>query len=330
MAARNRRTPSFCASPKPTGCSKGSICRCWGDDLQPDRLVTAEDLARWPGLPAFYGDDMLLPSGKTPAYLGQARAILIYTTSPDSTLPNWKFREETIKFGAVTGPLEAIPGAASRYVRVRAINRSTTIALQPEGHANLPGIDEKHLPVWPEGREGDKLDQEGMRYGGQIADEMHNPPADWLVMSRRYTTHRSIPRRWSRTTPTAGSTRRRKPASGGADPVAAGSGRRDAAHAGQAQPPVKQLILHPCYTVGYGSKDHHNFPYYGAVAAMYGDGHPVRLANDRFEQFQTALKRHAFDMNYRIAVNRQTGVMQSFLGDMTADGGGRSNFTLRW
>ncbi|HEB0142933.1 TPA: xanthine dehydrogenase family protein molybdopterin-binding subunit, partial [Serratia marcescens] len=37
--------------------------------------------------------------------------------------------------------------------------------------------------------------------------------------------------------------------------------------------------------------------------------------------------RHAFDMNYRIAVNKQTGVMQSFLGDMTADGGGRSNFT---
>jgi hypothetical protein len=36
---------------------------------------------------------------------------------------------------------------------------------------------------------------------------------------------------------------------------------------------VKQLILHPCYTVGYGSKDHYNFPYYGAVAAMYGDGH---------------------------------------------------------
>lgn len=53
----------------------------------------------------------------------------------------------------------------------------------------------------------------------------------------------------------------------------------------------------------------------------------MRLANDRFEQFQTALKRHAFDMNYRIAVNKQTGVMQSFLGDMTADGGGRSNFT---
>ncbi|MFW2732209.1 hypothetical protein ACN6Q6_19790, partial [Acinetobacter baumannii] len=46
----------------------------------------------------------------------------------------------------------------------------------------------KHLPVWPEGREGGKLDQEGMRYTGMIADELANPPADWLVMSRRYTT----------------------------------------------------------------------------------------------------------------------------------------------
>ena len=38
-----------------------------------------------------------------------------------------KFREETIKYGAVTGPLERDPGSF-RYVRVGAINRSTTIA----------------------------------------------------------------------------------------------------------------------------------------------------------------------------------------------------------
>lgn len=56
--------------------SEGVDLSLLGDDLQPDRLVTAEDLAR-DGLafPAFYGDDMLLPSGKTPAYLGQAVAI---------------------------------------------------------------------------------------------------------------------------------------------------------------------------------------------------------------------------------------------------------------
>jgi len=36
-----------------------------GADLQPDRLVMAEDLARdGVAFPAFYGDDMLLPVGK--------------------------------------------------------------------------------------------------------------------------------------------------------------------------------------------------------------------------------------------------------------------------
>ncbi len=50
-----------------------------GDDLKPDRVVTAEDLARdGVAFPAFYGADMLLPAGKTPAYLGHAVAILIY------------------------------------------------------------------------------------------------------------------------------------------------------------------------------------------------------------------------------------------------------------
>ena len=49
------------------------------DDLKPDRVVTAADLTR-DGLafPDFYGEDMLLPEGKTPAYLGQAVAILIF------------------------------------------------------------------------------------------------------------------------------------------------------------------------------------------------------------------------------------------------------------
>ncbi|BEO24965.1 molybdopterin cofactor-binding domain-containing protein [Serratia marcescens] len=303
-----------------------------GDDLQPDRLVTAEDLAR-DGLafPAFYGDDMLLPSGKTPAYLGQAVAILIYHDFARFRFAKdkLKFREETIKYGAVTGPLERDPWGSFRYVRVGGDqpfddDRFSSLKDTPI----FPVSMKKHLPVWPEGREGGKLDQEGMRYAGLIADEMANPPADWLVMSRRYTTQ-SIDTSalepdnangwFDAETQTLHLVVPTQSPQEVADEMPRMLAKRN--------PSVKQLILHPCYTVGYGSKDHYNFPYYGAVAAMYGDGHPVRLANDRFEQFQTALKRHAFDMNYRIAVDRQTGVMQSFLGDMTADGGGRSNFT---
>ena len=51
---------------------------------------------------------------------------------------------------------------------------------------------------------------------------------------------------------------------------------------------VKHLVLHPCYTVGYGSKDHTPFPFYALMAGLYGDGRPVRLANDRYEQFQSS------------------------------------------
>lgn len=91
-----------------------------GDDLQPDRLVTAEDLAR-DGLafPAFYGDDMLLPIGKTPAYLGQAVAILIYHDFARFRFAKdkLKFREGTIKYGAQTGPLQRDPWGTFRYVR---------------------------------------------------------------------------------------------------------------------------------------------------------------------------------------------------------------------
>ena len=50
-----------------------------GQDLAPDRVVTAADLTR-DGVvfPPFYGEDLLLPEGKTPAYLGQAVAYLIW------------------------------------------------------------------------------------------------------------------------------------------------------------------------------------------------------------------------------------------------------------
>src|SRR5205814_7028849 len=49
-----------------------------GDDLAPDRLVTAEDLLRdrvAPHRPSFYGDFFLVPKGATPRLLGQPVAL---------------------------------------------------------------------------------------------------------------------------------------------------------------------------------------------------------------------------------------------------------------
>jgi CO/xanthine dehydrogenase Mo-binding subunit len=81
------------------------------------------------------------------------------------------------------------------------------------------------------------------------------------------------------------------------------------------------------YTVGYGTKDHSIFPYYCALAALYADGRPVRLANDRFEQFQMGLKRHAFWMDNTLVVDRATHGFQILKGVYRCDGGGRRNFS---
>ena len=83
-----------------------------------------------------------------------------------------------------------------------------------------------------------------------------------------------------------------------------------ASMAAASRPPVKSAVksidLSIGYTVGYGSKDHSIFPYLAVVAALYGEGRPVRLANDRYQQFQMGLKRHAFWTDMTLVVDRGT------------------------
>src|SRR5882757_7909331 len=75
-----------------------------GAELKPDRVVTAADLAR-DGLafPDFYGTDMLLPEGKTAAYLGQAVAVLIFYDFARFRVAKDKlqFNDAVVGYGAV-------------------------------------------------------------------------------------------------------------------------------------------------------------------------------------------------------------------------------------
>jgi CO/xanthine dehydrogenase Mo-binding subunit len=90
---------------------------------------------------------------------------------------------------------------------------------------------------------------------------------------------------------------------------------------------LKNLNMHPGYTVGYGSKDNNIFVFYAAVAALYGAGVPIRLANDRYEQFQSGIKRHPFDIRYQLAVDKNDNSFKIFRADMSVDGGGRINYS---
>jgi CO/xanthine dehydrogenase Mo-binding subunit len=304
-----------------------------GPDLKPNRVVTAADLARDRlAFPEFYGEDILLPEGQTPAYLGQAVAMLIFDDFARFRFANEKlqFNEAVIRYGAVTGPLQRDPWGAGRFVRVGGKTAYDEDVFSSTKQAPVSPLSyDKHEPVWPlPARDGD-IGAQGMYHAQAIDEELAHPPADWLVLTRDYATQ-------------SGDTTALEPdnANGWYDAaeqelhlvvpsqspqeVAEGA----ASLMGKSRIGLKRLFLHPCFTVGYGSKDHFTMPYYGLVAALYGDGRPVRLANDRFEQFQAGLKRHQFSVRYTVGVERRTGLVQSFQAGIVANGGGRANSSV--
>src|SRR5260370_10216509 len=136
-----------------------------GNELQPDRIVTAADLIR-DGLafPAFYGDDMLLPPGKTPAYLGQAVAMLIYHDFARFRFAKDKlqFHDAIIRYGEKTRPLERDPWGTFRFVRV-----GGTTAYDEDTFSSLkdtmlfPRAMRTHEPVWSSGRQVHNLHEQG-------------------------------------------------------------------------------------------------------------------------------------------------------------------------
>ena len=61
---------------------------------------------------------------------------------------------------------------------------------------------------------------------------------------------------------------------------------------------------------------------------MFFPDRPVRLANTRYEQFQSGIKRHAFKMRTQMGVDRATGKIVGFAADHVLDGGGLANFSV--
>jgi CO/xanthine dehydrogenase Mo-binding subunit len=301
-------------------------------DLSPDRVVTAADLVR-DGLafPEFYGDDMLLPEGQIPAYLGQAVAILIYKDFARFRFAKYKiqFNNAVVRYGEPGAPLERNPWGSSRFVRVAGSESSAEDVFSPVKQGSFSPTYQNHQPVWPQPARDGEVGAQGMYFANAIAQELAQPPSDWLVLRRDYASQSGDTAALEPDNINGWYDRDREElhlvvATQSPQEVAENT----AAMLAASKIGLKRLFLHPCFTVGYGSKDHCNTPYYGLVAAIYGGGVPIRLANDRFEQFQTSLKRHQFDMHYAMAVDRKTGLMQTFQANIIANGGGRANCSV--
>jgi CO/xanthine dehydrogenase Mo-binding subunit len=303
-----------------------------GSELQPDRIVTATDLQTdgivWP---ESHGPDPFLPEGKVAMFLGHPVALLIWTDYQRFREAKGllKYNQKTLRYGAQAQRYQTAPYGSFRYVRVGgadAFAEDTFSSLKDT--ALFPMIRERK-PVWSQQAKinGD-LTEQGLYYAAQIQQQLQEPPENWLVFDEHYKTQSVEPAALEADN-----------GNGWYDPVTKTLhfvvatqcpfevAEQTAHMLAPSRFAVDTLSMHPGYTVGYGSKDNNIFVFYAALAAMYGNGTPIRLANDRYDQFQSGIKRHAFDMHYQLAVNKQDQRFQIFRANMHVDGGGRANYS---
>ena len=89
---------------------------------------------------------------------------------------------------------------------------------------------------------------------------------------------------------------------------------------------VKQVSLYSCYPGGgFGGRDVSAFPPLLAVAAALSDA-PVRIAQDRYEQFQSGLKQLASSITHQIAINT-AGEFIAFKSHQRLPSGGNNNYS---
>src|SRR6516225_9994443 len=303
---------------------------------KPAVVVTAADLAQaGVRVPEFYAGDLLCPVGKTPLYLGQPVALLVFENFDTFDQARLALRDQAVlKFGAETGPVKMPNYGQFRFTRVGGPTPDAPDIYSPFKNGWVgPGFFEKSGgPVGPRLPETSGHDYaEAADYGQKIRDELAaNNPA-LLVLDREFETQSVDPMAL-------------EPESGlawyDAGPktlnlVLSVQSPAEMATAiayllGNAQAAFRPAHINTNFAScggGFGGRDHTPFPLYVALAGMFFPNRPVRLANNRFEQFQLGIKRHAFKMRTQIGIDRATGKIVGFAADHALDGGGLANFS---
>src|SRR5216684_2108315 len=161
--------------------------------LKPSVVVTAGDLARiGVRVPEFYAGDLLCPVGKTPLYLGQPVALLIFEDFDAFDQARLALRDAAVvKFGAETGPVKMPNYGAFRFTRVGGPTPDAPDVYSPvkNGWVSPGRFENTARPVWarlplPTGQDY----AEAATYGEKIRAELAaNDPA-LLVLDREFET----------------------------------------------------------------------------------------------------------------------------------------------
>ncbi len=300
--------------------------------LAPDILVTDDELER-DGVHMveanFYGR-LLVKKGEGATYLGQPLAILIWHDYQRfrAAKARLRFNQDAVRYGAAATPPQRAPYGAARFVRIGGEGPEAPDLFSPLKDTLVFADLSSGKVQWPVGDAQGDAGGRALNHAKALRDELANPPKRWRVWKRDFHSQSVDP---AALEPDNGNAW--FDAANGTLHVVTGSQSpvTNAQHIAQMAKAssfgFNDLKFYPGYTVGYGQKEHHVHPYYVAVAALYGGGLPVRLALDRYEHFQAALKRHSFDIQTTIAVDESTGTFQSLAADLVGNGGGVMNFS---
>ena len=303
--------------------------------LRPDRVVLAADLAAAKiTVPGFYTGDLLCPSGKTPLYLGQPVALLIWNDFAGFSAARSVIAGATgfVKTGARTGPAKQEPYGAYHFVRVAGPTPESDdiySALKAGWAKPTRYIDQE--PQWAAPSQTASVDAEATFYGDRIRAGFAAAGGDTLVLDRTFRTQSIDPVFLEPESALAWYAPDRLALEfvvGVQSPhwIAQNIAALVANNAQNMT--VKDIVAHCAYVGGgFGGRDYSIFPLYVAIAALFSPGKPVRLANNRYDQFQFGLKRHSFNIRSRIAVDKASGRMTAFASEQELDGGGLANLS---
>jgi CO/xanthine dehydrogenase Mo-binding subunit len=305
--------------------------------LKPSVVVDAAELARIGArVPQFYAGDLFCPIGRTPLYLGQPVALLIFEKFDTFDQARLVLRDGAfVQFGGETGPVSLPNYGAFRFTRVAGPSSDAPDIYSPAqaGWVSPPHVQNTQLPAWsPSAAAPGSPYAKAAQYGEQIRAELRNDKSDLLlVLEREFQTQSVDPMFLEPESGLAWYDSGR----GALEFIVGVQSPYEAAESiayllGEARAPFKPKRINGQFAYmggGFGGRDHTPFPLYVALAAMFFPGRPVRLAHDRYAQFQAGIKRHRFDMRSRIGVDRATGKIQAFAADHVLDGGGLANYS---
>ena len=300
-----------------------------GNDLQPDVLIDAESIAADNVVmpePSFYGD-FFVKKGQLPPMLGHPVAIAIWHDYEKFRAANLllRFNKDIFRYGAATPQPARAPYVAARYVRVQGEDAYGEDKFSPmKDTAIWPPVDESGVH-WPD--TSHPAFGALMGESARIQSEMKQPRDGLQSFARKYYSqsieHMSMEMEnglawYDKNTGVLRMV--------GASQATYSTASHVMHMVKDSHLPLNELDYVSAYTVGYGQKEHQPFPFYVALAGLYAQGRPVRLALDRWKHFQFALKRHPFDMDAAISVDKE-GKFQAFTCHMVGDGGGVMNFS---